>query len=304
MKFVMTKELYMTKFSTQYFRILHNVTNNGVKDLNTRTNNYVYTHECPVFINLDLSDGLVPMPGNRTVWPRVAASEVAWQFQGTKDPELIMKHAPKIWGDFIEDGELKAAYGHRWYNQFGRNQIHLAIDALKKDKTNRQIYVSTWDPSADGLGQPNQPKNIPCIVGFTLNVIDNKLNMAVNMRSSDVYVGLPYDIMTYALMLDALAASIGVERGYMSFMLANAHLYQSHLDDAINDVNAAYEKSLHEAYEDSTIGALMVVANNVQEVKMPGMTVEEIEQDPEAYIQYFKNIKIKNFNHTKPKVVV
>lgn len=278
---------YTNNMTLGYMNILTEIIDNGVESTNMRTGSKVLTAPYPLFLRVDLRDGNVPLAGNRTIYPRVAAAEVAWQFQGTKDPTFIMKHAPKIWGNFIEEGELKTAYGHRWYNEFGRNQISLGLDALAKDSSNRQVYISTWDASCDGLGEPNQPANIPCIVGFGLTIVGGHLNMAVNMRSSDAYVGLPYDVATYSLMLDTFSATLGIKPGYLTFQLANCHLYGSHWDDATAEL-------------DTFIDWL----ENVQTVKMPHWTLQQVEDNPDSYVEYFKGIKIKNFNHTKPEVIV
>lgn len=274
--------------TSQYYSVLNSIINYGVIEKNERTGHEIAIAPSPISFTIDLSEGLLPLVGNRTIYPKVAAAEVAWQLLGTKDPSFIMRHAPKVWSDFIEDDEIKNAYGYRWCNHFGRNQILEALNTLKEDPSSRQVYISTWDPAIDGLGEKKlKPKNIPCIVGFTLNIIGGKLNMTVSMRSSDAYVGLPYDVLTYALMVDAFAASLGLKRGYMSFMLAHAHIYDTHLELAKQEL----ANSRH-------------WANNIQTIEMPGYSIEQIADWPLTYVDYFKKIKINNFNGTKPRVVV
>ncbi len=196
-------------------------------ETNARTGVGIYLLHGGTSFKLDVSSGKLPLAGNRAYYPRVAAAEVAWQMLGTKDPEFIMKHAPKMWGKFIEDGELKTAYGYRWRKHFGRDQLGLAIEELRGNPTNRQLFISAWDPGSDGLGGP-QPKNIPCPVGFTVSRFEDELHMTVLIRSSDVVVGLPYDVMAYALTLDAIAASTGTRPSSLTVTLAHPHYYAPH----------------------------------------------------------------------------
>lgn len=195
--------------------------------LNTRTRTRVRTAYGARSFIVDLSKGL-ELPGNRAYYPKVAAAEVAWMLMGTKDPAFVMKHAPKLWGKFIEDGELAAAYGHRWRQAFGRDQISWMVSALRRDPSNRQCWVQAWDPRFDGLGYPDQPKNIPCPVGFTANIIDGKLHLALFIRSSDAYVGLPYDTMAYGMLASLIGRELGIPLGTLHITLANVHLYEPH----------------------------------------------------------------------------
>lgn len=278
----------MKKLPIIYHTLMRHILSRGHSQTNMRTNTITRTLPYPTHILLDLSEGYLPVPGNRTIYPKVAAAELAWQLQGTKDPDFIMKHAPKVWGKFIEDGVIENAYGYRWMQHFGRNQISDAISLLKADSSSRQAHISIWDSLFDGSDKPEYcHKNVPCITDLTINIIDNKLNIAVNMRSSDVYVGLPYDLLTYALLLDAFATSLKCDRGYLSFHLANAHIYGPQLASADKETN-----QLVKTWQE-----------NVQEIKMPGLTIEQIIADPEAYVNYFKAIKITNFNGTLPEVV-
>lgn len=269
-----------------YKGILQNIFENGVEEINQRTNAKIKVSKFPIFFCLDLSNGILPIPGNRTIWPHISAAEVAWQTLGTRDPKFIMEYAPKLWQKFIEKDQIKAAYGFRWHKQFGRDQIKLAIEALKNDPTNRQIYISSWNPISDGLGKPDQPKNIPCPVGFTLNIIDGKLNMSVMIRSSDVFVGLPYDILNYALVLDLIANEIGVNNGIISFTLSHAHIYESHFEFV--------EQCL---YGDKSEW------KNIQ-IPFQYFTYSEVQERPHNFVNTIKNCSIvENFWHPKPEVI-
>lgn len=227
----------------------------------------------------------LPVPGNRRYWPRAAAAETAWQFMGTKDPTFILKHAPKMWSKFVEDGELKTAYGHRWREHFGRDQLDLAMGELMNNPTNRQLYLSAWDPATDGLGAPSLPKNIPCPVGFSLNSVGTKLHCSMFLRSSDVFMGLPYDVMGYALTVDAIAASCGLRPGTLHVTMAHPHYYEPH------------KKYVHDCLHN---GRHKTWTTGV-EPQLPAWTVDEILRDPEFYVNYVGRLASRvNRNNWNP----
>jgi len=108
---------------------------------------------------------------------------------------------------------------------------------LAKDPSNRQVAIMAWDPGSDGLLAPKK-KNVPCPLGLSLCIVGNKLHMAVYVRSSDVVVGLPYDVMHYALLLDVIYEELfwrmplgsNLTRGSLLMTLAHAHVYDQHFD--------------------------------------------------------------------------
>jgi thymidylate synthase len=213
-----------------YNQLLNEIKNTGIRELNKRTGEYLLISPTPKHLTYDLSNRAIPVPNNRRYFPAIAIVEAEWQWLGTKDPALMMAHYPKVWGDFIEDGEIKAAYGYRWRHAFGRDQIALAIKALQDDPSNRQICISAWHPGEDGLGG-NQPKNIPCPAFCHLYIVKNKIYMSVFIRSSDVFIGLPYDIMTYSVLLEKFRQEIDplLQLGVLSITTSHTHLYEKHI---------------------------------------------------------------------------
>jgi thymidylate synthase len=179
---------------------------------------------------LDLSDNVLPTPGLRRVYPYVAAAELAWFLSGTKDLTWLRQHA-KIWDKFTTNAiYVENAYGYRWRHHFGRDQIADAVEALRENPTDRRIYIGAWDPGQDGLGRPSI--NVPCPVGFSLYALGSSLHMAVTMRSLDTFVGLPYDVMDFALLLRAFAQQLGLETGTMRLTANHVHLYEAHWEMA------------------------------------------------------------------------
>lgn len=288
-------------FHEAYRSLLSELMNHGVTEVNERTKTEIKMLQGAHSFKLDLSDGRVPVVGNRRYYPHVAAAETAWQFMGTKDPTFILGKAPKLWSKFLEDEEvthdrgngpitftkkvLKTAYGYRWRHAFGRDQLALAIHELKTNPTNRQLFISAWDPRSDGLGGL-QPKNIPCPVGFTVSRFGNDLHMAVFIRSSDVFVGLPYDVMGYALTADAIAATTGLRPKSLHFTLAHAHLYEPHWKATRACLTADWSKSeWREAKEFEK--ASTTWADNVQP-NLPGWDIQAILDNPEGYVSIVK----------------
>ena len=289
-----------------YRGLLTELHHRGTTETNERTGTDIKMLEGGVSFKLDVSERL-PVAGNRRYWPHVAAAEVAWQFMGTQDPDWILEKAPKVWQDFVEDGKLKTAYGYRWRNHFGRDQLQLAVNELRDNPTNRQLFVSAWDPSTDGLGGP-QPKNIPCPVGFTVSRSRNVIHMSVFIRSSDVFVGLPYDIMGYALTLDAIAAQVGCSPGTLHLTLAHPHIYKPHFDMVKACTAGLCSADWKEAKEMgvSADTSLMHWTTPV-EPALPAWRIDDIRNDPDGYVDHVKRLASRVASSPwspKPMVVV
>lgn len=300
-------------FHEVYYGLLSSLVNRGVTETNARTKTQILMLQGAFSFKLDLSDGKLPVAGNRRYFPHVAAAEAAWQFMGTKDPTFILKHAPKLWSKFLEeepfdldDGThkgyeqngkrmvLKTAYGWRWREAFGRDQIGLACKELVDNPTNRQLWIQAWDPRSDGLGGP-QPKNIPCPLGFSVSRYDNDLHMSVFVRSSDVFVGLPYDVMCYGLTLDALAATVGCRPATMHFTLAHPHLYEPHWNMATACIKGTEGMSWRDRKD--LEGSSTSWARDVQP-NLPGWNIAMIEEQPDAYVDVVKQLARRTHQNT------
>lgn len=289
----MTTITNIRSFNDVYCELLKDLLGQADAETNERTGEKIRMLEGGTSFKLSLENGRLPVAGNRRYYPHVAAAEVAWQFMGTKDPSWILGKAPKIWQDFTEDdGTVECAYGYRWRRHFGRDQLALALGELQRHPTNRQIYVSAWDPYCDGLGGP-QPKNVPCPVGFSLTRTGDLLHISVFIRSSDVFVGLPYDVMTYALTLDAMAAALDLKPGTLHFTLAHAHVYEEHWKFVNRSVTDRLVKSNWLGHEG--------------EPQLPCVTVHEIEKQPDEYVERVRRLTGRAEKHDwdpKPVVVV
>lgn len=255
-----------TNFYTPYSYLLSSLMLDGIDERNARTGTVIRAGRGGYSFSLDLQDRRLPVCGIRKLFPKSAAAENAWYLQGMRNANFIRKYAP-LWDKFLEpNGDVDAAYGYRWRHHFGRDQIGAAIASLKADPSNRRVVVSAWDPGFDGLGALGQ-KNVPCPAMFTLSMCGGELHSSLFIRSSDVFVGLPYDVMGHALLMDAIALSIGqsVELGVMHVTLAHPHIYESHWDMV---KTAQFERPHY-----------------VMGPDLPRWCVEAIEEAPDAYVE-------------------
>ena len=173
-----------TNFGTVYRKLLADLLNKDVAllEFNERTGVNVATLPGAQSFQLDLSNNILPTCGLRKTHPRTAAAEVAWFLTGATNNSWLEERDVHIWKGFAEkNGIVKNAYGYRWRSHFDRDQIGRAVETLQHNPSDRQCYISAWDPARDGLG--NKSKNVPCPVGFSLHVIANKLHVTVTMRS-------------------------------------------------------------------------------------------------------------------------
>jgi thymidylate synthase len=224
--------------------------------------------------------GRLPLPGNRRAYPHLAAAETAWQVSGERDASFVLRHAPKLWSKFVDaSGEVPTAYGHRMRRHFGRDQLSLAVSALADDPSSRQVHVALWDPRRDGLGAAG-PASVPCPVSFSASRAEPSggLALTVDVRSSDMFVGLPYDVMNFALLGDALAATLrqghagweNCQLEWLTLSLAHGHVYEPQWDAARTSLDAGHYWQDRE-YECWPL--------------LPGWSLGDVGADPEDYVR-------------------
>lgn len=212
----------------KYLDLVKKVMDSGEDELNARTQ--VRTRRCMALTVTCPMHSLVFSPRKMSV--KIAAAEVAWLVSGTTSTAFLSQYT-KIWEKFEEPkGVLATAYGNRWRKQFGRDQLLEAINLLKKDKSSRQCLVMSWDPRVDGLMNQGNVKNVPCPFAFSLYIVAGEGRMVVYQRSADVIVGIPYDLLSYMLLGQAIFNSVGVEFWGISIMIGDAHIYEPHWEVA------------------------------------------------------------------------
>lgn len=228
-------------YNYHYHSLLQDILNKTSVEENQRTGTKIKAIPNRV-IGYSIANTL-PLINTRKMFPVTAFAELCWTLSGEKKLDWLQQHT-KMWDDFKnESNEVEAAYGYRWRKMFGRDQLIQGIEALKKDPSDRQIFISAWDNSRDGLGN-RWTSNVPCPVCFCLNIIDKKLNLTLLLRSSDTIVGLPYDMLMYSLLLIVVTHELrqsGVEVGYgrIDAILSHAHIYESHFEIAEQLIKSA-----------------------------------------------------------------
>ena len=230
----------MTQFDKQYKQAIWEIMNQGFEEYNERTG-----HKTKIIpgITFQLDDGF-PLLTLRKIPIKSVIAEQIWFLTGSKRPDEFLQKFTKIWDNFIEeDGTVAAAYGYRWRKHFGRDQIAYPIKHLKEQPGSRHAVVIAWDPSDDGLGYGTKKKNVPCPYTFTGNIIGNRLHMHSVIRSNDMILGNPFDVMGFALLQYILAAKLEVKPGRLTHTISNAHIYDIHYKTAWELIEREHQHS-------------------------------------------------------------
>lgn len=169
--------------------------------------------------------------------PEIGAAEALLLIGGISDPPLLNR-ITATFGKFQDGGVLHGAYGPRV-----RNQLPLAISALQADRDTRQAIVMVWDPRYDGYHTDvDGVKDNPCTIYLSFSVRKNQLLMTTHMRSNDVWLGLPYDLIQFTQLQQTVASVLGMEAGPYTHVVDSLHLYDRDLP-AVNDMMAKIDNN-------------------------------------------------------------
>lgn len=217
----------MTRFDQLYLNTLRTIYENGSDVFSHRTG--YSTKALPgVTYEIDASAGF-PLLTARKLYPKFFCAETVWFIAGHKHAGFLQKFT-KGWDHFLEeDGTVETAYGYRWRQHFGRDQLLDLVEHLREEPTSRQGVVLMWDPADDGLRAPKK-KNVPCPFCWTANIIDNKLNIHLVIRSNDMVLGNPNDTADFALLQAMLAQELGVDVGKLTVSISHAHIYDNQFE--------------------------------------------------------------------------
>lgn len=219
----------MNNIEIEYLQLMREILNRG-KEKEDRTG----TGTKSVFgrmITHDMSLGF-PMLTTKKVFFKAALTEILWILQGRTDLEFLNENGVKYWNPDYErsgrtDGTLGPVYGKQWRNFGGHDQLQMLLEGIKLDPYGRRHMVSAWNPiEMDDMALP------PCHYGFQVYINDGQLDLMWNQRSADVFLGLPYDIAMYGLLLELLAKTFGYKPGKLIGSLGDCHLYNNHLEQA------------------------------------------------------------------------
>lgn len=183
-------------------------------------------------IRFDLSRGF-PLLTTKRVHFKSVAVELLWFLRGDTNVRWLQERGVTIWDEWADaDGELGPVYGHQWRSWAapdGRSidQIAKLVEGLKANPSSRRHVVSAWNPAeVDDMALP------PCHCLFQFFVADGRLSCQLYQRSADVFLGVPFNIASYALLTLMIAQVVGLEPGEFVHSFGDAHLYVNHLDQA------------------------------------------------------------------------
>lgn len=181
-------------------------------------------------MHFDLSEGF-PVLTTKKLHLKSIIHELLWFLQGDTNVRYLQENGVRIWNEWAdENGELGPVYGHQWrswpdYNGGTIDQISNVVDLIKNHPDSRRMLVSAWNVAeVDKMALP------PCHSLFQFYVADGKLSLQLYQRSADIFLGVPFNIASYALLLQMMAQVTGLQPGTFVHTLGDAHIYLNHLD--------------------------------------------------------------------------
>ncbi|MBP3638285.1 MAG: thymidylate synthase [Muribaculaceae bacterium] len=213
----------------QYLDLLRDILENG-NDRGDRTG----TGTRSVFgrqMRFDLADGF-PLLTTKKLHLKSIVYELLWFLRGDTNVRYLQDHGVRIWNEWADPdtGDLGHIYGYQWrswpaYDGTAIDQITAAIDTIRRDPQSRRNIVSAWNVA--DLGHMNLP---PCHILFQFYVDRGRLSMQLYQRSADCFLGVPFNIASYALLLHMMAQVTGLQPGEFVHTLGDAHIYHNHID--------------------------------------------------------------------------
>lgn len=226
----------MNKFDHIYQEMLKKIMAEGIREMSERTGLETAAIPGMTFSIDPIKDGF-PLLTLRKIPISVFVAEQAWFILGSRKPEDFLRDYTKIWDAFTNPNDVvTVAYGYRWRKHFGRDQLALLIDLLKKEPSSRHGVIMTWDAASDGLSLQKK-KNVPCPFTFTVNIIGGRLHLHNIIRSNDMVLGFPHDVAGFCFLQYVLAQALGVEVGIYTHTISNAHIYSNHYEGAQEMIN-------------------------------------------------------------------
>ena len=214
----------------QYLDLLNRILDEGVQK-GDRTG----TGTLSVFGNqmrFNMQDGF-PLLTTKKLHLKSIIYELLWFLRGDTNVLYLQEHGVRIWNEWAdENGDLGPVYGHQWrswpdYKGGTIDQIANVIDQIKHHPDSRRMLVTAWNPAeVDQMALP------PCHCLFQFYVADGKLSLQLYQRSADSFLGVPFNIASYALLLQMIAQVTGLEAGEFIHTTGDTHLYLNHLEQA------------------------------------------------------------------------
>jgi thymidylate synthase len=191
-------------------------------------------------MRFDLSEGF-PLVTTKKIHLKSVIHELLWFIKGDTNTDYLTKNGVRIWNEWAdENGDLGPVYGHQWRNWNSENvdQLKQVIETLKTNPNSRRMLISAWNPSVLPDTSKSFSENVangkaalpPCHAFFQFYVADGKLSCQLYQRSADIFLGVPFNIASYALLTEMMAQVCGFKAGEFIHTLGDAHIYNNHFD--------------------------------------------------------------------------
>jgi len=212
----------------QYLNLLETILEKGVKkeDRTGTGTTSVFGHQ----MRFDLSEGF-PLVTTKKLHLKSIIHELLWFLDGDTNIKYLTDNGVRIWNEWAdENGDLGPVYGAQWRSWKGANgqtidQITQVIDQIKNNPDSRRMIVSAWN-----VGELDQMALMPCHAFFQFYVADGKLSCQLYQRSADTFLGVPFNIASYALLTMMIAQVTGLKVGDFVHTLGDAHIYSNHME--------------------------------------------------------------------------
>lgn len=212
----------------QYLDLIRRVLDEGIEkhDRTGTGTRSVFGHQ----MRFSLADGF-PLLTTKKLHLKSIIYELLWFLQGDTNVKYLQEHGVRIWNEWADaDGELGPVYGHQWrswpdYNGGTIDQISNVVEMIRRNPDSRRLIVSAWNVAeVEKMALP------PCHTLFQFYVADGRLSLQLYQRSADIFLGVPFNIASYALLLLMMAQVTGLQAGDFVHTLGDAHIYLNHLD--------------------------------------------------------------------------
>lgn len=212
----------------QYLNLLENILHNGMKK-EDRTGTGTYS-TFGYQMRFNLQDGFPLLTTKKLHWKSIV-HELLWFLKGDTNIKYLQDNNVRIWNEWAdENGELGPVYGKQWRSWEGKDgktfdQMKNLINEIKNNPDSRRLIVSAWN-----VGKIDEMALPPCHLLFQFYVNDGKLSLQLYQRSADVFLGVPFNIASYSLLLMIVAKECGLEPYEFIHTLGDAHIYINHLE--------------------------------------------------------------------------
>lgn len=212
----------------QYLNLVEKVLTEGTykKDRTGTGTKSIFGHQ----MRFDLSEGF-PLLTTKKLHLKSIIYELLWFLNGDTNIKYLTDNGVRIWNEWSdENGDLGPVYGKQWRSWGAPNgktidQIKIAVDTIKNNPDSRRIIVSAWN-----VGELEDMALMPCHALFQFYVANGKLSLQLYQRSADIFLGVPFNIASYALLLKMMAQVCDLQEGDFIHTLGDAHIYSNHFE--------------------------------------------------------------------------